>query len=221
MKIRVVCVSRTLAAGGEDVARAVSQKLGFRYIDEEIVAQAAERDKVSVAVIENAERRQSFLDRVLESFAVAPVPEAMVFTTGLGYPAAMGAGVDPAAAAFRGTEHYRQLIRDIVRETADQGEVVIVAHAAAMALGGCEDALRVLITASPETRAARIAEARNLPAGEATKIVADSDKARRDYFKTFYEVRDELPVHYDLVVNTDLLSPQQAVEVVLAAVRAR
>jgi cytidylate kinase len=210
-----------MAAGGEDVARALSQKLGFRYVDEEIVAQAAEREKVGVAVIENAERRQSFLDRVLESFAVAPLPEAAVFTAGLGYPAAVAAGADPAGAAFRGTEYYRQLIRDVVRETAEQGDVVIVAHAAAMALGGRDDVLRVLVTASAETRARRIAAARNLGLDEAAKIVTDSDKARRDYFRNFYQIREELPVHYDLVVNTDSLSPQQTVDVVLAAVQVR
>lgn len=216
MKTRVVCVSRTMAAGGEDVARAVSQNLGFRYVDEEIVAQAAEREKVGVAVIENAERRQSFLDRLLESFAVAPMPEAMVFTAGLGYPAALPVA-DPASAAFRGTEHYRRLIRDVVHETAAQGNVVIVAHAAAMALGGRDDVLRVLVTASPETRAARVAAARRIGIEEAAKAVADSDRARRDYFKDFYQVREEQPIHYDLVVNTDLLSPQQAVAVVVAA----
>jgi Cytidylate kinase-like family len=219
MKVRVVCVSRTMAAGGEDVARAVSQRLGFRYVDEEIVAQAAEREKVGVAVIENAERRQSFLDRVLESFAVAPIPEAMVFTATLGYPVGI-AGADPGAAAFRGTEHYRQLIRDVVLETAAQGDVVIVAHAAAMALGGREDVLRVFVTASPQTRAARLAETSGLDPKEAAKEIADSDKSRRDYFKSFYQIRDEQPVHYDVVVNTDFLSPQQAVDVVVAAVRA-
>jgi cytidylate kinase len=209
-----------MGAGGEDVAKAVSQQLGFRYVDEEIVAQAAEKEKVGVAVIENAERRQSFLDRVLESFAVAPVPDAMVFTAGLGYPPSVS-GVDPGVASFRGTEHYRQLIRDVVRETADQGDVVIVAHGGAMCLGEREDVLRVFITASPETRAQRLAEVRKVSVDEAAKEVDESDKDRRDYFKSFYEVREELPIHYDLVVNTDLLSPQQAVGVVLAAARAR
>lgn len=215
MKTRVICVSRTMGAGGEDVARAVSQRLGFRYVDEEIVARAAEREKVDVAVIENAEKRQSFLDRLLESFAVAPVPEAMVFTAGLGYPA--GIAVSDAGAAFRGTDHYRQLIRDVVVETASQGEVVIVAHAAAMALGGREDVLRVFVTASPDTRAGRLAEARGLDPREAAKEIAESDKGRRDYFKSFYQIREELPTHYDIILNTDLLSFHQAVDAVLAA----
>ena len=45
MSIRVVCISRSAAAGGEIVGRAVSQRLGFRYVDEEIVKKAQQGDK--------------------------------------------------------------------------------------------------------------------------------------------------------------------------------
>ena len=55
MKARVICISRALAAGGQNVARAVSQRLGFRYVDEDIVKEAADREKVDVSVIEDAE----------------------------------------------------------------------------------------------------------------------------------------------------------------------
>ena len=32
-----VCISRTMGAGGEDVGRLVAGKLGFDYVDEDIV----------------------------------------------------------------------------------------------------------------------------------------------------------------------------------------
>jgi cytidylate kinase len=38
----------------------------------------------------------------------------------------------------------------------------------------------------------------------------ESDAARADYLKRFYGVAHELPTHYDLVVNTDRLSSDQA-----------
>src|SRR5512147_2122206 len=157
MKTRVICVSRTLGAGGEEVARAISQRMGFRYVDEEIVAKAGEKEGVDVDVIKDAERRKSFIDRLLESLAIAPAPEVMAISPGLMHPAAFATGLElsGSGSALRGTEHYRQLIRDVVRDTARQGNVVIVAHAAAMALSGQEGVLRVLITASPEVRAKR------------------------------------------------------------------
>jgi cytidylate kinase len=221
MKTRVICVSRTLAAGGEEVARALSQRLGFRYVDEEIVARAAEKDKVDVQLVKDAEKRQSFIDRLLESLAVAPSPEVMAVSPGLMHPAVFATGLELAGsgAAIRGTEHYRQLIRDVVRETARQGSVVIVAHAAAMALAGEEGVLRVLVTASPEVRADRLAEARKISADEAAAEIKESDKSRREYFKSFYEVRDEAPTHYDIIVNTDALSIDQAIEAIVSAAR--
>jgi len=39
----IVTVARTLGAGGERVAEAVAERLGFRFVDEEIIAIAGER----------------------------------------------------------------------------------------------------------------------------------------------------------------------------------
>ena len=39
---------------------------------------------------------------------------------------------------------------------------------------------------------------------------ATSDAARADYLERFYGVEPELPTHYDLVVNTDVLTVEQA-----------
>jgi cytidylate kinase len=220
MKTRVICVSRTLGAGGEDIARALSQRMGFRYVDDEIVVKAAEKEGVDVQLIQDAERRKSFIERLLESLAVAPAPEVMAISPGLMHPAAFSTGLElTGSGALQGTEHYRQLIRDVVRDTARQGNVVIVAHAAAMALAGEQGVLRILVTASPEARAKRLAEARKFSVEEAQAEIRDSDKSRRDYFRSFYDVREELPTHYDIVVNTDALSVEQIVEAVVSAAR--
>jgi cytidylate kinase len=47
--------------------------------------------------------------------------------------------------------------------------------------------------------------------------VKDSDAGRRDYLRRFYNVDNELPTHYDLIVNTDVLSVDQAAELVSQA----
>jgi cytidylate kinase len=96
------------------------------------------------------------------------------------------------------------------------GEVVIVAHAASYTLGRDAGALRVLVTASPETRSARLADG----SGAAEKAVRDADRARAHYLKSFYDVSQEMPTHYDLVVNTDSLTAAQAAGVISALARA-
>jgi cytidylate kinase len=117
------------------------------------------------------------------------------------------------------SENLRAVIRDAIAEAASQGDVVIVAHAASMALSDVDGVLRVLVTASPETRARRLA-AGGLKSDDAAKEIRASDRARADYFKRFYGLDAELPTHYDLVVNTDRLDPKQAAALVAAAARA-
>jgi len=47
--------------------------------------------------------------------------------------------------------------------------------------------------------------------------VKESDAGRRDYLKRFYKIDEELATHYDLVVNTDALSVEQAADLVSRA----
>ena len=65
MAATAVCISRTMGGGGEEVGRLVAGKLGFDYVDEDIVSRAAERGDVTAEDVADAERRQSLLRRVL------------------------------------------------------------------------------------------------------------------------------------------------------------
>lgn len=212
MDARVVCISRTVAAGGEGVARGVAERLGFRCVDEEIIVKAAEKAQVDPSLIAESEHRQPLLKRILDTMALsAALPDPAI------YPVAMPAAFYEleAARAIAIPEDYRSLIREVIVETANLGRVVIVAHAASMALGGREDVLRVLVTASTETRARRLMASGQLSEKDAVTAVKKSDQERRDYFKRFYKLNEELPTHYDIVINTDLLNPEQVVNVIV------
>jgi cytidylate kinase len=97
---------------------------------------------------------------------------------------------------------------------------VIVAHGASHLVPAGAGALRVLVTASPGTRAERLGRQEGLDATRAARAVKDSDAGRRDYLRRFYHVDEELPTHYDLVVNTDVLAPDDAARVVVQAASA-
>ena len=217
MTFRVVCISRTSGAGGEAIAQAIAQQLTFRYVDEEIISLAARRAQVDPALVAKAEHRQPLLQRLLEK--IPRGGEVASLASGIaGVPlgpsgSASGAHrVDPA--------DLRAMIQATIHAVADAGQAVIVAHAASMALAKADGVLRVLITASVATRVRRLAERERLVAEEAERRIADSDRERRNYFERFYKLQEELATHYDLVINTDVLSTPQAVSVVLAAAQA-
>jgi cytidylate kinase len=79
--------------------------------------------------------------------------------------------------------------------------------------------MRVFVTAPLEVRVGRLSERDGIDEKTATKRLKESDKQRAAYLKAFYGVDEELPVHYDLVINTDRLGAEAAVEMLAAAAR--
>ena len=201
---RVVTISRSMGAGGEEIARIVAEKLRFRYTDQRIVIRAAEEAGVSPESAAQAERTPRLVARILESLASIPIEPVWSSYEAL---------ASQAEPAFEG------LFESVIRETANAGNVVIVAHGASIPLAGMSGLLRVLVAASPRVRVERLAREANLGASKAKKAIEESDRQRREYLRRFYKVRQELPTQYDLVVNTDVLTPAQAARVVVSAAK--
>jgi cytidylate kinase len=196
---RVVCISHATGAGGEEVGRLVAERLGFLYVDDDIVARAAASGRISPAEVADEERRKSLATRLLEALAEGSSEVGGSVVQGLD------------------SDDVRALIRETIERTAARGDAVIVAHAASHVVEPGDEALRVLVTASTSVRAERLGAAEGLEPAKAARAVKESDAGRRDYLKRFYKVEEELPTHYDLVVNTDVLSIEQAADLVSRA----
>jgi len=208
MSCRVVCLSGPDGSNMRDVAASVTTSLGFSLVDEAIIMRAASEAEVDPQVVADVEQRRSFIDRCLGALTMSGDATAVVFTGG-------GGGYLPPEEHV--DEDLRSMIRMAIEETADRGNVVIVAHAASHALAGRDNVLRVLVTASPETRCTRIAAKQGLSEKDAAHAIAEADANRADYLRRFFGAKAELPNHYDLVVNTDRLTIDAAAAVVAAA----
>lgn len=200
-----ICISHTTGAAGAEVGRLLAEQLGLRYVDDEVIGEAAEWAGLDPAFVADAERRKSFASRLLGGIGGQPGTRLPTGET---------------ARALPSDADLRALITDAVSAIVREGGAVIVAHAASFAVAPGE-ALRVFVTASPARRGERHARDRNLGADEAEQALRGEDAGRADYLKRFYGVERELPTHYDLVVNTDALSPAAAAAVVAAALDPR
>jgi cytidylate kinase len=206
MSAKVVCISSHDGAGAHEAALTVASALGYRLIDEDIVAKAAVEAGVDEETVADVERRKSTLVRLIEGLGTSGL--------GAGYVLAPPVPVQDQP----GSDALRGLIRSVIEDTAAAGSAVIVSHAASLALGEREDVLRVLITASTPTREQRLASALGIDEKEAARTLKRSDAGRSDYIKRFYGIADELPTHYDLVINTDKVSPDAAAQLIVSAV---
>lgn len=195
----VICISRALGAGAEEIGQAVAQALGYKYVDDEIIVRAAEKAGITPEEMAKKEKPPGLVTRLLESLGKTSADPA-----GWASYAAFTAEQAPTAEA---------IIEMAVIETAREGKAVIVAHGASIVLGPQVGVLRVLITGSPVVRADRLALAQGTSEGEARKTIEQSDRARKEYLNRFF-MTDEQPTHYDLTLNTDTLSVETATQMI-------
>ncbi|MCL4242758.1 MAG: cytidylate kinase family protein [Dehalococcoidia bacterium] len=204
MNTRVISISRQVGTAGEEVAQAVAKKLGLRFIDYQVIQRAAEEAGVSPETVSEAEHTPSLMTRILEALARNP-----------SMPVAAWADPVPLAASPLFTSaDYRKFVEDVIRDLADQGDCVIVGHAAQVILRDRFDTVRVLVTGSAPARMRRIRAGMGVEEKDALKIIERTDNERLDYFRRFYETGWLTPSTYDLCISTDYLTPAQCAEVI-------
>ena len=211
MNIRVISISRQVGTAGEEVAQAVSNRLGFRYIDYQVIQDAAHDAGVSPETVSEAEHSPPLLTRLLEALARNP-----------GMPAVGWADPTPIATSplFTSSD-YRRFVEQVIKATADKGDCVIVGHASQVILRSRFDTVRVLVTGSNAHRARRITTGMGVEEKEALKIIEKTDHDRLVSYRRFYDTGWLTPCSYDLCISTDHLKPEQAAELVVRAAELR
>ena len=203
---KVITVSRQLGSDGEEIARRLADKMGVPYLDREVVSNAAALAGVSEETVQEAERAQSFLERMVELLGRYPVAAE------LGAPLPDLPPTPPLT-----VDTYRRLIEDVIRSLASKGPAVILGHAGQIALREDRTVLRVFICAPVERRVAYLMTREGSIAAAARKRIQDDDNRIGDYFRTYYKVTWTDPVLYDLLINSDRISIPAAVELILKA----
>ncbi len=79
--------------------------------------------------------------------------------------------------------------------------------------------LRVFVTASTDVRVERLRQVAKLDAQDANKAIEKDDNERQAYLRRFYDIRQDLPTHYDLVVNTDVITTSVATRLIVSAAK--
>ncbi|HLF75931.1 MAG TPA: cytidylate kinase-like family protein [Dehalococcoidia bacterium] len=212
MTAKTVTFAVQMGSGGFELARAVAEKLQYRYYDWEVTANAAAEAGVPPESIAAAEQYTSafrrVVDRLLMAGAYASDEAVMV-----------GPDAATMTSAIRAltSGDYRRLVERVVKELGSRGEAVIVGHAGQTVLGPEPGVLKVLVTGSPALRAARVASEAGVAADEATKLVRQSDDERLAFFRDVYRVNLRDASLYDLTLNTDRLSPEFCVDAIIQA----
>lgn len=211
--LEVVTFSVQVGALGYPIARAVADRLGYKYYDWEVTSRAIELSGVSQEVIEAAEGTEPLFERVMRRLYLANLLESEL-------PPSMISGAFRMAETTVQTlssQRYRSFIEEVVRELGAAGDAVIVGHGANIILRDRPGVLKVLVRGSLVDRARRVVLEQGGNFEEAVTALEQSDRLKGSYLHGAYGIDWLDSSLYDLVISTDHLSPTVAADAIVAA----
>jgi cytidylate kinase len=114
-----------------------------------------------------------------------------------------------------------QKVSEAILQMAHLGHVIIIGRAAYLITQSVPCGFRVRITASTEVRIERVMQMLQCDAEMAARHVRDTDNARRRFVRTRFGQDIDDPHLYDLVINTDRMTPIVSARLIVDALRAR
>ena len=112
------------------------------------------------------------------------------------------------------------MLNQVVRAVAQHGDVVILGRSGFVVLAGLADVLHVRLQAPLSVRVERVMAQHKIPFEQAEAIVKEKDKVRVAFIEEFYGVPWEAIRAFDLVINTEKISPDLAATWVVDAAKA-
>lgn len=185
-----VTVARDPGSGGAPIARLLAQKLGFEFVDQQIVDEIAHSTKQRRAIISAIdEKHRTRIDDMIHSMLNPEYVDDIKYVT--------------------------ELSRVIIAY-ALKGHVVILGRGANF-LCPFGKGLHVNITAPYENRIQKAVDFEGLTPRQARKIVTETEFERRQFVKQYFKKNLLDPNYYDLTINTAYFDLEEATRVILAA----
>ncbi len=203
----VITIEYQIGCGGRDIARALAERLGFSYVDREIVQDVARNLHIDEAAAElHDERVSGVLGRVLD---------IMRMTGELTWVAPQR---DPGFTLLDEVTYHGTTCR-VIEAAARRDQVVIVGHGATFTLADWPGVMHVGLYAPLEQRVETVMGRLQVDHAEAHRRVNESDHDRARYIKRFYHANWHDADHYHLMLDTAMFSPEHVVDLIMQAWR--
>jgi len=190
--ITVVTISSEPGSGGQIIAEGIARKMNYDLFNRDIITEIASSADVSASVIESIEKER--LSGV-EDFIASIVNKRYLWP-----------GV------------YLEHLMRVVGVIGKHGNAVIVGRGANFIIPPTER-LAVRIVSPLEVRVQNIARLFHIPEEEAKKRVNMREAKRKAFIRKSFNADVADPVNYDLVINTEFLSFDSAVEIIQCALK--
>jgi CMP/dCMP kinase len=210
----VVTISRQLGCGGREIGLEVAARLRSAYMDRGILSAAASLVGAPESAVECLDERcLGMIERLTNMIARAFTPSEV-------WEYSKSGRVVPAQTREVGDVRFLFATRRVIRQLAGKGNVVIVGRGGQILLKDCRHALHIRIRGSLEARTRRLAERDGLSIEAATALIRESDRQSEEYLQRFYREDWDNPSLYHLIINTDRLAKEDAIDLIVAGAQA-
>ena len=196
----VITINREVGSGGRTVGRKLAELLGVKYCDKAIVQGLTQKFGLSIERIEEIKAQKKSWWNDISNYYNTLVNSA---------DQPMEAEVKLDNKIMFDTE------KRILQELASQTSCVVAGRTGFMVFRNWTNHLNIFIQASMEHRIKRIMERQNVTEKEARAIIAKLDADRETYIKKYEDTSRYDTRNYQLVINMDDLSEDDAVAVIM------
>jgi cytidylate kinase len=183
----IVTVSHEMGSGGAEIAATLAERLGYRYVDQDMIGQAARQYGVGEEKLTQLDETKPSL---FERFDVE-------------------------------TRQYITVLQSALLDVAEQDDVVIMGRGGQVLLRNIVHVLRVRVMAPFDMRVKRVMKKMAGQMGESVDVRTTAEMLRRNDHEKFgrmrylYDVDWSDPSLYDVVINTEKLSTQAGIDLII------
>ena len=194
----IITVSREAYSGGDELSKILSERLGFKFYDREIISLASEKSGIHEDHFETAEHKAS---------------NSLLYSVVMGMYNYHGAYVK-LDDVFTDDKIYK-IQAEIIRDMAKDGNCVFVGRCSDYILRNNPKCINVFIRSNTDDRVKRAMTVENVTEAEAKKLVSRSDKKRRSYYNYYTNREWGNITNYDISLNLSNLTESQAADVII------
>lgn len=198
---KLITISREYGSGGRIIGELLAKKLNVPFYDKEIIDRSVEESGFSREVIEGAELKAK------SGFAYN-LATALNFNEGFG--GSLSVNDRLFLAQF-----------EAVRKIGESGEGVIVGRCADYVLRELPGVTNVFIYAELEDRIERAVKKYNDSPEKVKDIIADYDKARKNYYDYHTGLKWGDYKNYNLSINTSYITEEKAADLIAEYIKSR
>ena len=203
----LVTVNRELGSGGRSVARKLAQRLGVRFYDKVQLEGLVKEYHLSEEQIEALKaRKRNWWTEICDKIALSPGTD-LYHKDEKGNPELVTSD-----------DLFKSESR-ILREIAAEESCVVAGRAAFFVLKAHPNKVRILIRASMAYRMERVMRKQGLSEDEAASVIDRVDTGRENYTKKYAGVSRYDTRNYDLVINMDGLTEDDAVDLIMEYIK--